>query len=172
MTKPHDSRYRKVQLDRGRKVVEWFGAKFQPTAGTVFLKGDEVQLLDGSNVDTIYIGHSRGPTQVEKWANTGIVGGARNWGKTVDSWAKVGKLPTLEEARTREEKVRAVTHVPVDSVKVLEGILGMFPVRTLGSAVHVESCLDSELQAQFERALSRSSFKHQMLDDGTMLVWK
>ena len=172
MTKPHDSRYRKVQLDRGRKVVEWYGARFQPTAGTVFIKGDEVQLLDGSTVDTIYIGHSRSPQQMEKWTNSGIVGGARNWGKTVDSWAKVGKLPTLDEARGREEKVRAVTRVPVDSVKILEEILAMFPVRTLGSALHVESCLDPALQAQFERALSRSTFKHQMLDDGTMLVWK
>ena len=172
MTKPHDSRYRKVQLDRGRKVIEWFGAKFQPTAVTVFIKGDEVQLLDGSTVDAIYIGHSRSPQGVEKWTNSGIVGGARNWGKTVDSWAKVGKLPTLEEARGREEKVKSVTRVPVDSVKVLEGILAMFLVRTLGSAVHVESCLDPALQTQFERALSRSTFKHQMLDDGTMLVWK
>ena len=172
MTKPHDSRYRKVQLDRGRKVIEWFGAKFQPTAVTVFIKGDEVQLLDGSTVDAIYIGHSRSPQGVEKWTNSGIVGGARNWGKTVDSWAKVGKLPTLEEARGREEKVKSVTRVPVDSVKVLEGILAMFPARVLGSAAHVESCLDPALQVQLERALSRSSFKHQMLDDGTMLVWK
>ena len=172
MTKPRDSRYRKIQLDRGRKVVEWYGVKFSPVGMSGFHSHDEVQLLEGSTYDCIVIAHSVAPEFHETWDKIGIVGGTRNYSRAVLSWGKVGPLPSLEAAQAREEKSRGVTRVPVDSVKVLESIMEIFPVRVLGSAIHVESCLDGDLQAQFERALSRSFYKHQLLEDGTMLVWK
>jgi len=152
--------------------VEWYGARFSPSGGSGFHNHDEVQLLEGSTIDRIVIAHSVAPEFPETWTNIGIVGGARNFSRAVESWGEVGTLPSLGAAQAREEKTKAVTRAPVDSVKVLESIMQMFPVRVLGSAVRVESCLDTDLQVQFERALERSNFKGLTLDDGTMLVWR